>query len=160
MMYNLNGQPIHKVKSKVYIASWLGNTQDEYGNVINLYGKPEKYMFNVQTLNEQAEMEVFGRKVISSRAISITDKKKYLGKFKEYDLVYVDKVPSRVEPTPTPTPTPTITPTPTVTPTPTPTQPVPTELEYGDDADYYISGVRNQNTSIRLYLTKLTNEQK
>lgn len=148
-MYNLNSQPIHKVKSKVYIASWVGNTIDEYGNLINLYSKPEKYMFNVQTLNEQVEMEVFGRKVISSKAISITNKKKYLGKFKEYDLVYVDKEPSKPDPVPTLTP-------------PLQPQPLPegVELEYGDDADYYISGVRNQNTSIRLYLTKLTNEQK
>lgn len=148
-MYNLNSQPIHKVKSKVYIASWVGNTTDEYGNLINLYSKPEKYMFNVQTLNETVEMEVFGRKVISSKAISITNKKKYLGKFKEYDLVYVDKEPSKPDPVPTLTP-------------PLQPQPIPedVELEYGDDADYYISGVRNQNTSIRLYLTKLTNEQK
>lgn len=128
-MYNLNSQPIHKVKSKIYIAKWIGNTIDEYGNDINLYEEPEKYMFNVQTLNETVEMEVFGRKVISSKAISITEKKKYLGKFKEYDLVYVDNSPEN-------------------------------EVTFGDNADYYISGVRNQNTSIRIYLTKLTNEQK
>ena len=77
-------------------------------------------------------------------------KDKYLGKFKEYDLVYVDKEPTKFAPEPTPTPTPTS--------TPTPTQYV--ELEYGDDADYRISGVRVQNTSILLYLTKLQNEQK
>lgn len=128
-MYNLNSQPIHKVKSKIYIAKWIGNTIDEYGNDINLYEEPEKYMFNVQTLNETVEMEVFGRKVISSKAISITEKKKYLGKFKEYDLVYVNNSPEN-------------------------------EATFGDNADYYISGVRNQNTSIRIYLTKLTNEQK
>lgn len=128
-MYNVNSQPIHKVKSKVYIAEWLGNNQDEYGNDINVYDEPQKYMFNVQTLNESVEMEVFGRKVVSSKVISITNKKKYLGRFKEYDVVYVDSLPID-------------------------------ELNYGDNADYFISGVRNQNTSIRLYLTKLTNEQK
>lgn len=128
-MYNINSQPIHKVKSKVYIAKWLENTQDDYGNDINVYDKPQKYMFNVQTLNETVEMEVFGRKVISSKVISITEKKKYLGKFKEFDVVYVDRSPEG-------------------------------EVEYGDNADYFISGVRPQNTSIRIYLTKLTNEQK
>lgn len=128
-MYNINSQPIHKVKSKIYIASWLGNQQDEYGNDINVYDEPKKYMFNVQVLNESVEMEVFGRKVVSSRVISITNKKKYLGKFKEYDVVYIDRTPE-------------------------------SELEFGDNADYFISGVRNQNTSIRIYLTKLTNEQK
>ena len=148
-MYNVNSQPIHKVKSKIYIASWLGNDTDEYGNLINLYDKPQKYMFNVQTLNESVEMEVFGRKVVSSKVISITNKKKYLGKFKEYDLVYVDKEPNREDDEDT------------LTPPLTPHQlEEGEELEYGDGADYFISGVRNQNTSIRIYLTKLTNEQK
>ena len=128
-MYNVNSQPIHKVKSKIYIAKWLENRQDDYGNDINVYDEPQKYMFNVQTLNESVEMEVFGRKVISSKVISITERKKYLNKFKEYDVVYIDNSPEG-------------------------------EVEYGDNADYFISGVRNQNTSIRIYLTKLTNEQK
>ena len=128
-MYNVNSQPIHKVKSKIYIAKWLENKQDDYGNDINVYDEPQKYMFNVQTLNESVEMEVFGRKVISSKVISITERKKYLNKFKEYDVVYIDNSPEG-------------------------------EVEYGDNADYFISGVRNQNTSIRIYLTKLTNEQK
>lgn len=128
-MYNVNSQPIHKVKSKIYIASWLGNIVDDYGNLINQYDEPKPYMFNVQTLNESVSMQVFGREVIASKVISITQKDKYLGKFKEYDLVYVDNIPEN-------------------------------ELEYGDNADYFISGVRNQNTSIRIYLTKLQNEQK
>lgn len=128
-MYNVNRQPIHKVKSKIYIASWLNNDTDEFGNDINVYDKPQKYMFNVQTLNESVEMEVFGRKVVSSKVISITEKKKYLNKFKEFDVVYIDNSPEG-------------------------------ELTFGDNADYFISGVRNQNTSIRIYLTKLTNEQK
>lgn len=150
-MYNVNSQPIHKVKSKVYIASWdkENSYTDDYGNFINVYKKPQKYMFNVQTLNESVEMEVFGRKVVSSRVISITNKKKYLGKFKEFDIVYVDKEPNKEEEEDTLSP---------------PLIPHELkegeELEYGDDADYFISGVRNQNTSIRIYLSKLTNEQK
>lgn len=130
-MYNVSSQPIHKVKSKIYIASWDEDNSytDDYGNVVNVYLEPTKYMFNVQTLNESVEMQVFGRTVKSSMVISITEKKKYLGKFKEYDLVYINNTPEN-------------------------------ELEYGDNADYYISGVRNQNTSIRIYLTRLQNEQK
>jgi len=137
-MYNINRQPIHKVKSKIYIAEWLGNSNDDYGNTINIYDEPQKYMFNVQTLNESVEMEVFGRKVISSKVISITNKKKYLGKFKEYDLVYIDNIPEVVSQE----------------------GEEDTGVRYGDNADYFISGVRNQNTSIRIYLTKLTNKQK
>jgi len=137
-MYNINSQPIHKVKSKIYIASWLENTTDDYGNVINVYDEPKKYMFNVQTLDEQIEMEVFGRKVICSKVISITNKKKYEGKFKDYDLVYIDNEPEEVSQE----------------------GEEDTGVRYGDNADYRISGVRPQNTSIRIYLTKLTNEQK
>ena len=128
-MYNINRQPIHKVKSKIYIAEWLGTVQDEYGNEIKIYDEPQKYMFNVQTLNENVELEVFGQRVVSSKVISITEKEKYKGRFKDLDLVYIDNLPTN-------------------------------ELNYGDNADYYISGVRPQNTSIRIYLTKLTNEQK
>jgi len=128
-MYNINRQPIHKVKSKIYIASWLSSDTDEYGNLINQYDEPKPYMFNIQTLNESVAIQVFGREVVASKVISITQKDKYLGKFKEYDLVYVNNVPEN-------------------------------ELEYGDNADFFISGVRNQNTSIRIYLTKLQNEQK
>jgi len=149
-MYNVNRQPIHNVKTKIYIASWLRSDIDDYGNTINVYDEPKKYMFNVQILNESIEMEVFGRKVNCTRVISIPEKKKYLGKFKEYDLVYIDKEPTKFAPIP---PT---TPQPTITPTPTPTG----ELEYGDYADYRITGVRVQNTCILLYLTKLQNEQK
>jgi hypothetical protein len=145
-MYNINRQPIHKVKSKIYIASWTGNTIDDYGNLINQYEEPKPYMFNVQTLNESISMQTFGREVIASKVISITEKDKYLDKFKEYDLVYVNKTPTKFEPTPTPSSTPIVEEA--------------SELEYGDDADYFISGVRNQNTSIRIYLTKLQNEQK
>lgn len=128
-MYNINSQPIHKVKSKIYIAKKLREDFDDYGNQIEVYDKPQKYFLNIQTLSETSDIVEYGEKVSSTRVISIAEKKKYLGKFNEFDLVYVDTTPER-------------------------------ELNNGDNADYKIIGVRNQNTSIRIYISKIINEQK
>lgn len=128
-MYNVNSQPIHKVKSKIWIAKKLRVDFDEYGNQIPIYDEPQKYLFNVQTLSETSDIMEFGERVNSTKVISITEKKKYQGKFNEFDLVYVDNTPEN-------------------------------EVNNGDNADYKIVGVRNQNTSIRVYIQKLVNEQK
>ena len=128
-MYNVNSQPIHKVKSKIWIAKKLGEDFDEDGNQIPIYEEPQKYFLNVQTLSETSDIMEFGEKVNSTKVISITEMKKYKGKFKEFDLVYINSTPDG-------------------------------ELTNGDNADYKIVGVRNQNTSIRVYISKLVNEQK
>ncbi len=128
-MYNVNSQPIHKVKSKIWIAKKLGEDFDENGNQIPIYEEPQKYFLNVQTLSETSDIMEFGEKVSSTKVISITEMKKYKGKFKEFDLVYINSTPDG-------------------------------ELTNGDNADYKIVGVRNQNTSIRVYISKLVNEQK
>lgn len=128
-MYNINSQPIHRVRSRIYIAKKLREDFDEYGNQIEVYDTPRKYFLNVQALSETSDIAEFGEKVNSTRVISITEKKKYLNKFNEFDLVYVDTVPDN-------------------------------EINNGDNADYKIIGVRNQNTSIRVYISKLISEQK
>lgn len=128
-MYNVNSQPIHKVRSRIYIAKKLREDFDEYGNQIEVYDTPQKYFLNIQTLSETSDIMEYGEKVSSTRVISITEKKKYLNKFNEFDLVYVDTTPEG-------------------------------EVNNGDNADYKIIGIRNQNTSIRVYISKLINEQK
>lgn len=128
-MYNVNSQPIHKVKSRIYIAKKSGETYDDYGNLIPTYDTPVKYYLNVQTLSETSDIMEFGEKVNSTKVISIAEKKKYLNKFNEFDLVYINNTPDG-------------------------------ELTNGDNADYKIIGVRTQNTSIRVYIQKLVNEQK
>ena len=127
-MYNVNSQPIHKVKSRIYIAKKLREDFDDYGNQIEIYDEPQKYFLNVQTLSETSDIMEFGEKVSSTRVISNKKKKKYLGKFKEYDLVYIDTTPEN-------------------------------EVTYGDNADYRIIGVRNQNTSIRVYISRIIKDQ-
>lgn len=128
-MYNVNSQPIHKVKSRIYLAKKLREDFDGYGNQIEVYDEPQKLFLNVQSLSETSDIVEFGEKVSSTRVISITEKKKYLNKFNEFDLVYVETTPEG-------------------------------EVNYGDNADYMVVGVRTQNTSIRVYISKLINEQK
>ena len=128
-MYNVNSQPIHKVKSRIYLAKKLREDFDDYGNQIEIYDTPQKLFLNVQTLSETSDIMEYGEKVSSTRVISITEKKKYLNKFNEFDLVYVDTTPED-------------------------------ETNNGDNADYMVIGVRNQNTSIRVYISKLINQQK
>ena len=128
-MYNVNSQPIHKVKSKIWISKKIREDYDDYGNLIPIYDTPQKYFFNVQTLSETSDIMEFGERVSSTKVISITEKKKYQGKFDEFDLVYIKSTPDN-------------------------------EAFNGDNADYKIIGVRDQNTSIRVYIQKLINQQK
>lgn len=93
-MYNVNSQPIHKVRSTIWIAKKLREDFDDYGNQVPVYDTPTKYYLNVQTLSETSDIAEFGEKINSTRVISITEKKKYLNKFKEFDLVYVDSTPT------------------------------------------------------------------
>lgn len=123
-MYNINRQPIHKVKRRIYIASKEDSVLDDYGNEIPKYSKPQKYMFNVQALTDSSEIREFGEISSKMKRITITEKAKYLGKFKEFDVAYVDNIPIN-------------------------------EVNYGDNADYRLYLVREQNTTIIVYLLKL-----
>lgn len=124
MYYNPNRQNIHDIKSKVYIASKLGVIQDEYFNQIPIYDTPEKYMFNIQNVSQDSEIREFGELSNSMKVAVIREKSKYLDKFKDFDAVYLDGV----EPD--------------------------GELNNGDNANYRIYSVRNQNTSILVYFIK------
>ena len=123
-MYNINRQPVHKVKSVIYIASRTGYTQDEFLNQTETFAEPIKYYFNVQTVSSDSEIREFGENANSMKCISITEKTKYLNKFNEFDRVYINNTPDN-------------------------------ESENGENADYRIYSVRNQNTSILIYLKKL-----
>lgn len=92
-MYNINRQPIHKVKSRIYIASKTDSEFDDYGNEIPKYSKPQKYMFNVQALTDSSEIREFGEISSKMKRVTITEKAKYLGKFKDFDAVYVETNP-------------------------------------------------------------------
>lgn len=123
-MYNINRQPVHKVKSRIYIAKRTGFIQDEELNQYETFDEPKKYYFNVQTVSSDSDIREFGENANSMKCISITEKSKYINKFNEFDRVYVNTLPEN-------------------------------ELYNGDNADYRIYSVRNQNTSILIYLRKI-----
>lgn len=123
-MYNLNRQPIHKVKSRIYIAKRTGYIQDEELNQYETFGTPVKYYFNVQTVSSDSDIREFGENANSMKCISIPEKNRYINRFNEFDRVYINTTPED-------------------------------ELYNGDNADYYIYSVRNQNTSILIYIRKI-----
>ena len=121
------GEPIFNYKTKIYIAKKLPSTQDEDFNEIEHYAEPQKYMFNVQPAKAESVRREFGE-VVTGLKVAVIPKRKYKGKFNEFDKVYIDNVPNAEE-----------------------------ELDYGDNADYRVYAVREQNVCIRIYFLKLVN---
>jgi hypothetical protein len=112
----------------LYIASYLRTTQDENLNQTKEYDKPIKYYFNVQPVNQDSEIREFGEMSSSMKVATITERLKYLDKFKEFDVAYLDGT--------------------------TPDN----ERNNGDNANYRIYSVRNQNTIIKVYFIKVVKD--
>lgn len=125
MITKINANP-NKWTKEVYIASKIGTTLDIEGNEINEYDKPnsEPYEFNYQPVNTDADIAEFGEKasVMKKAVIPIS----YQGKFKEFDVAYLDGV--------------------------TPDG----EENYGDNANYKLLPPRDGNSVIIIYFEKLT----
>ena len=67
--------------------------------------------------------------IANAMKVAVVPKRKYNNKFKAFDRAYIDIMPSD------------------------------NELDYGDNADYRIYGIRPQNACIRIYFIKLVNEE-
>ena len=124
-MISVKANPKNWVKD-VYIASKIGTQLDIEGNEINLYEKPNSkpYKFNHQPVNTDADIAEFGEKssIMKKAVIPIS----YQGKFKEFDVAYLDGV--------------------------TPDG----EENYGDNANYRLLPPRDGNSVIIIYFEKLT----
>ena len=114
------------VKSKCYIGSKLESEFDDYGNEITVYGTPEKHRFNIQPVTSTSDIQVFGEIANKMKVAVITNRKKYEGKFKEFDCAYLDGASPEGE---------------TIN---------------GEKANYRIYAVQNQNVIIRVFFIKLT----
>lgn len=121
----INAHPKDWVKD-VYIASKIGVQYDIDVNEIPVYGKPNEkpYKFNYQTLSTDADIAEFGEnaKIMKKAVIPIS----YQGKFKEFDVAYLDGA--------------------------TPDG----EENYGDNANYRLLPPRDGNSVIIIYFEKLT----
>lgn len=115
-------------KKDLYIASFIDDEYDDEGNKISTYSKPEYIgKENIQPLSGASEVEEYGTKVSKMQKV-LLDHDRYLGKFKENDLAYLDGI--------------------------TPDG----EQVNGDNANYKIDSVRNQNKKIAIYFEKLPNK--
>lgn len=115
-------------RKTLYIASFIEDGLDDYGNKVTAYAKP-KFIGeeNIQPLSGSIDIEEYGNKVSKMQKV-LLDYDKYLGKFKENDLAYIEEVTPKGE-----------------------------EV-YGDNANYRIDSVRNQNRKIAIYFEKLPNK--
>lgn len=88
-MFDLFNTNTMDYKSKCYIASKKGVTEDDYGNQIETYFKPEVYMFNIQPVTATSEVQTFGELAPKMKK-AIMSKKIFQNKFKEFDKAYLD----------------------------------------------------------------------
>lgn len=119
----------NKWKNKtLYIASFLKDDMDDLGNKISTYDTPQFIgKKNIQPLSGTSEVEEYGIKVSKMQKV-LLDYDKYLGKFKENDLAYIENaIPEN-------------------------------EQINGDNANYRVDSVRNQNRKIAIYFEKLPNK--
>ena len=115
-------------KKDLYIASFVKDEYDDEGNKIPTYAEPEYVgKENIQPLSGESDIVEYGTRVTKMQKV-LLDYDKYLGKFKENDLAYLDGI--------------------------TPDD----EQVNGDSANYRIDSVRNQNRKIAIYFEKLPNK--
>jgi hypothetical protein len=122
-MIKINPNPDNWAKS-LYIASYVGEPSlDDEGNEVRNYDKPVKYLFNYQPLTSYNDIQVFGKdaQIVKKMVIPI----EYAGRFKEYDLAYLDGV--------------------------TPDG----EENYGDKANYVLLPPKEGNSVIIIYCQKI-----
>ena len=117
-MYNVNPQPVHKVKTRVYIGGKTTSIIDDDENEIVQYEEPVKYYFNIQHVKDTLEKRTYGNVDTETLVAVIPQKYKYKDTFYEGDCAYIGIEPENNEP------------------------------------NYHISGIRVQNTGIRIYFVK------
>lgn len=113
------------VETKCYIGSKLESTFDDNGNEIKNYAKPEKIFLNVQPVTLSSDIQAFGENASKMKVAVITNRKKYDGKFKEFDCAYLDGASPEGE---------------TIN---------------GQNANYRIYSVQPQNVVIRIFFIKI-----
>ena len=116
---------IKEWNKKIWIAKKIGTKENDYGTEIPIYDKPVQYMMNVQPLSSEADIAEFGENAKQVQR-AVIEYKKYFGKFKEFDVAYLDGVTPDGE-----------------------------EVN-GENANYRLYPPRNQNKVILLYFERLT----
>lgn len=74
---------------KIWIAKKIGVEDDDYGNEVAIYSKPELYEMNVQPASSKADIALFGEHAQEMQK-TVIEQKKYLYSFKDFDVAYLD----------------------------------------------------------------------
>lgn len=115
-------------KKSLYIARLLEDGLDSYGNKITIYAKP-KFIGEENIQPLSGSVDIEEYgNKVSKMQKVLLDYDKYLGRVKENDLAYIEDVTPKKE-----------------------------EV-YGDNANYRVDSVRNQNRKIAIYFEKLPNK--
>lgn len=119
-------------KKSLYISSFIEDSMDDYGNTVATYDEPKFIgLENIQPLSGSTDITEYGNRVSKIQKV-LLDYDKYIDKFKENDLAYIEVDKSLIEQE--------------------------TEETYGDNANYRIDSVRPQNRKIAIYFEKLPNK--
>lgn len=122
-MIKINPNPNNWSKT-LYIASYTGTpTYDDEGNEIRTYQTPVSYEFNYQPITSYLDMQIFGKDSTITKKMVIP--REYEGRFKEYDLAYLDGVTPQGE------------------------------KSNGDNANYYLLAPKVGNNAIIIYCQKI-----
>lgn len=78
-----------KWNKTIYIAKKIGIQEDDYGNTVTIYEKPQEYEMNVQPISSSPDIAEFGE---NSNLIqkAVIEYDKYFNEFKEFDIAYLD----------------------------------------------------------------------
>jgi hypothetical protein len=107
---------------KIWIAKQIPNELDEYGRA--KYEEPEMFEMNVQPVSAEADIQEFGQSARQMQK-ALIEYDKYFGKFKEFDVAYLDGITPEGE------------------------------KVNGSKANYRLYPPRNQNRCITLYFERL-----
>lgn len=97
-MYNVNPQPVHKIKTKIYIEKKVQSIIDGDENEITQYNEPVKYYFNIQPVKDTLERRTYGNVDMETLVAVIPQKYKYKDLFYEGDNAYIGIEPEDNKP--------------------------------------------------------------
>ena len=80
-----------KWNKKIWIAKKVGSIENDFGYETPIYTKPKMYKINVQPVSASADIQEFGEKAEQMQR-AVIEKNIYFGKFKEFDVAYLDEV--------------------------------------------------------------------
>lgn len=89
MIFEINAYP-ENWKQKIWIASKIGEHEDEEDNKYIDYGEPQEFNFNIQSISSDADISEFGEKISEMKKVIVPIS--YKNRFKAFDVAYLDGV--------------------------------------------------------------------